>query len=208
MAYIFSTHAMPFEGPLTAVGPAPSPVPGGEMTKRQEQEIRGLTARAELAERQITAYREWVACEEVRREKALVLEVEGTGLTVKVHGCRRAAGGVCLLYASNGLPCGEPVLLDDLHASWTSDPAPDIRLAARSLHRAREQALGSPQASPSTGGLDRMSEPEVRALLKELQDDVRAGVAQGSSEDIGDMVLKTLTDAGLDTSSLKEGEGP
>ena len=49
--------------------------------------------------------------------------------------------------------------------------------------------------------VDTMSEAGVRSLLKRVQDDVRAAVAQESSSDGFDMVLESLRDAGLDVSA-------
>lgn len=58
-------------------------------------------------------------------------------------------------------------------------------------------------AAPGEGGsartVDDLSEAEVRALLKKVQEDVIAGNRQESSSDVGDFVTNTLAEAGLQT---------
>lgn len=50
---------------------------------------------------------------------------------------------------------------------------------------------------PPTKKVDSLPEAEVRALLREIVDDVRAGYREGSSEEVGDMVMETLSKAGI-----------
>lgn len=109
------------------------------MTKKQETEIAQLKDGLEKAGRSLLAHREWFFCATVKKETPHALEVEGTGMSVLTLGQQRAPGGVCLVLVE-GRPCGEPVLLDDLVADWSRDPAADIRYAARCLQRDRDEA--------------------------------------------------------------------
>lgn len=118
------------------------------MTRKQETEIRSLNERLTSAGRSLLAHREWFFCTTVRKEPPEFVEVEGIGMSVEVVGCHRAAGGTCLVHVE-GRPCGEPVLLDDLVADWSRDPAADIRYAARQVRLLQERACSAPKAVAS-----------------------------------------------------------
>lgn len=45
--------------------------------------------------------------------------------------------------------------------------------------------------------VDRMTEAEVRLLLKEVVRSARAGARQGSASDVGEMVIDDLEKAGI-----------
>lgn len=116
------------------------------MSKKKDAMFAELAARHAKLEGQLHAHREWFTCSAVRGESPTVLDVEGTGMTVHVHGVQRAAGGVCLVHVE-GKPCGEPVLLDDLAADWSRDPGSDIRYAAHRLLQDREESISVKRAS-------------------------------------------------------------
>ncbi len=52
-----------------------------------------------------------------------------------------------------------------------------------------------PRPKPTT--VDRMTEQEVRSLLKQIVASARAGVRQGSSSEVGDMVVEDIRNAGI-----------
>ncbi len=85
----------------------------------------------------------------------------------------------------------------------------DKRAASLSLRRiARETLTLADELSPRTPPLplEAWSAEALLGLVRDVQDDVRAGVTQESSEDGFGMVLSTLRKAGLDTSALPEDE--
>lgn len=83
----------------------------------------------------------------------------------------------------------------------------DKRAASLSLRRiARETLTLADGLSPRTPPLplEAWTRESLLGLLRDVQDDVRAGVTRESEGDIGGMVRETLQKAGLDTSALPE----
>ena len=105
--------------------------------------------------------------------------------------------------------------LRDLLEEGTRDLAKKLGISLPDTWSAYQTRLilinAVPRVLPVPSGkvlvVDTMPEDRVRALLKEVLGDVQAGLDQGSSSDIGDMVVERLRRAGLDVDGEGEPDG-